>query len=56
MGLCIDPAKVGVHAAIVTGRDRHETGNYRLCSRLAGKISTLFTEHKQQNRPLILKE
>jgi len=29
--------KLGIHAAIVAGRLRHETGNYRLLSHLIGK-------------------
>ena len=38
--------KVGVHPAIVAGRVRYETGNYRLLSQLvgSGKVRRQFEE------------
>ena len=44
--------RAGVHAAIVAGRIRHETGNYRLLSQFvgAGQVRTQFEPTEQTQR------
>ena len=44
--------RAGVHAAIVAGRIRHETGNYRLLSQFvgAGQVRTQFEPTAQKQR------